>query len=138
MSACLDPFSFVVVSIAGWMNQHQQHVIEYLIKENRVLREQIGNRRMRFTNSQRSRLAAKAKKLSRKILENVATIVTCVQKLDLIETVGGGLPGFRRSVQIFELSKIIGEERLRWPSQFRTERDHATHITELLLCRRLG
>jgi hypothetical protein len=50
---------------------------------------------MRFTNSQRSRLAAKAKKLSRKILENVATIVTCVQKLDLIETVGGGLPGFR-------------------------------------------
>jgi len=77
------------------MNQHQQHVIEYLIKENRVLREQIGNRRMRFTNSQRSRLAAKAKKLSRKILENVATIVTRVQKLDLIETVGGGLPGFR-------------------------------------------
>jgi hypothetical protein len=95
MSACLDPFSFVVVSIAGWMNQHQQHVNEYLIKENRVLREQIGNRRMRFTNSHRSRLAAKAKKLSRKILENVATIVTCVQKLDLIETVGGGLPGFR-------------------------------------------
>jgi len=60
MRACLDPFSFLVVSIAGWMNQHQQQVIEYLIEENRVLREQIGNRRMRFTNSQRCRLAAKA------------------------------------------------------------------------------
>src|SRR5437870_4013695 len=48
----------------------------YLIEENRVLREQIGNRRMRFTNSQRCRLAAKARKLSRKILEHVATIVT--------------------------------------------------------------
>jgi len=76
MRACLDPFSFLVVSVAGWMNQHQQHVIEYLIEENRVLREQIGNRRMRFTNSQRCRLAAKARKLSRKTLEHVATIVT--------------------------------------------------------------
>ena len=51
MRACLDPFSFLVVSIAGWMNQHQQQVIEYLIEENRVLREQIGNRRMGFTNA---------------------------------------------------------------------------------------
>ena len=76
MRACLAPFSFLVVSVAGWMNQHQQHVIEYLIEENRVLREQIGNRRMRFTNSQRCRLAAKAKKLSRTILEHIATIVT--------------------------------------------------------------
>jgi hypothetical protein len=58
------------------MNQHQQHVVEYLTEENRVLREQIENRRMRFTDNQRCRLAARAKKLSRKILEQVATIVT--------------------------------------------------------------
>ena len=55
---------------------NQQQVIEYLIEENRVLREQIGNRRMRFTNDQRCRLAARAKKLSRKLLAQVATIVT--------------------------------------------------------------
>src|SRR6267142_2547086 len=76
MRACLDPFSFLVVSIAGWMNQHQQQVIEYLIEENRVLREQIGNRRLRFNDDQRRRLAAKAKKLGRKLLAEVATIVT--------------------------------------------------------------
>src|SRR2546426_7249189 len=76
MHACLNPFSFLVVSVAGWMNQHQQHVVEYLTEENRVLREQIGNRRMRFTDNQRCRLAARAKKLSRKILEQVETIVT--------------------------------------------------------------
>lgn len=29
MNPVLDPFSFLVVSIAGWLNQHQQHVIEY-------------------------------------------------------------------------------------------------------------
>ena len=63
MRAILDPFSFVVISIAGWMNQHQQHVIEYLIEENRVLREQIGNRRLRFNDNQRRRLAAKRKSL---------------------------------------------------------------------------
>ena len=76
MRAALDPFSFVVISIAGWMNRHQQQVIEYLIEENRVLREQIGNRRMRFTDNQRRRLAAKAKKLGRKLLAQLETIVT--------------------------------------------------------------
>jgi transposase InsO family protein len=76
MRGDLDPFSFVVISIAGWMNQHQQRVIEYLMEENRVLREQIGNRRMKFTDNQRRRLAAKAKKLGRKLLAQLETIVT--------------------------------------------------------------
>src|SRR5207253_10762340 len=76
MRALLDPVSFLVVSLAGWMNQHQQHVIHYLIEENRVLREQIGDRRMRFTDDQRRRLAARAKKIGRKLLNDVATIVT--------------------------------------------------------------
>src|SRR5262249_27868286 len=76
MRAILDPFSFVVISIAGWMNQHQQHVIEYLIEENRVLREQIGNRRLRFSDNQRRRLAARAKKLGRRLVAQVAAIVT--------------------------------------------------------------
>src|SRR5215472_18390922 len=76
MRAFLDPFSFVLISIAGWMNQHQQHVIEYLMEENRVLREQMGSRRLRFSDNQRCRLAAKAKKLGRKLLAQVATIVT--------------------------------------------------------------
>src|SRR5437764_14935457 len=76
MRTVLDPFSFLVVSLPGWMNQHQQHVIHYLIEENRVLREQIGDRRMRFTDDQRRRLAARAKKIGRKLLNEVATIVT--------------------------------------------------------------
>src|SRR5213594_742144 len=76
MRKAFDPFSFLVTSIAGWMNQHQHHVINYLIEENRVLREQIGNRRLRFSDDQRRRLAAKAKKLGWKILGQVATLVT--------------------------------------------------------------
>ena len=53
MLAGLNPFSFLVVSVAGWINQRQQQLIEYLVEENRVLREQVGNRRLRFTDDQR-------------------------------------------------------------------------------------
>jgi putative transposase len=76
MRASLDPFSFLVRLIAGWMSRHQQDVIAYLVEENRVLREQIGNPRLKFSDDQRRRLAAKAKKLGRKTLEQVATIAT--------------------------------------------------------------
>ena len=76
MRSVLDPFQVVVIAIAGWMNQHQHHVIEYLLEDNRVLREQSGSRRMRFNDDQRRRLAVKAKTLGRKLLARVATIVT--------------------------------------------------------------
>src|SRR5437879_1090905 len=72
----LDPFRFVLIAVAGWLNQHQLQTIEYLREENRVLREQLGGRRLRFNNDQRRRLAAKAKGLGRKLLAEVASIVT--------------------------------------------------------------
>ena len=81
MRSALDPFQMVVIAIAGWMNQHQHHVIEYLLEENRVLREQIGSRRMRFNDDQRRRIAVKAKRLGRKLLARVATIVTDRQEI---------------------------------------------------------
>ncbi len=58
------------------MNQQQQQAIEYLREENKVLREQLGGRRLRFTDEQRRRLAAKAKGLGRRALAALATIVT--------------------------------------------------------------
>jgi putative transposase len=58
------------------MNQRQLHIIDYLREENRVLREQLGDRRLRFNDDQRRRLAVKAKELGRKILAEVATVVT--------------------------------------------------------------
>jgi hypothetical protein len=33
----LDPFRFVLISIAGWMNQQQQEAIDYLREENKLL-----------------------------------------------------------------------------------------------------
>src|SRR4051812_35118643 len=40
MPRVLDPFRFLLIAMAGWMNQHQVQMIEYLREENRVLREQ--------------------------------------------------------------------------------------------------
>ena len=50
--------------------------IDYLREENRVLREQLGDRRLRLNDKQRRRLAAKAKGLGRRLLAEVATLVT--------------------------------------------------------------
>ena len=61
MRAGVDPFSFLVISTAGWINQRQQQLIEYLVEENRVLWEQIGNRRMRFTDEPTSSVSSESK-----------------------------------------------------------------------------
>jgi len=57
MSKSIDPFRVLLVSVAGWMNQRQQAVIDYLGEENRVLREQLGARPVRFDDDQRSRFS---------------------------------------------------------------------------------
>jgi len=69
-------FQLCVYAVAGWVNRGQQQVIEYLIEENRVLREQLGGRRLRLTDKQRRRLAVRARALGRRALMGVACIVT--------------------------------------------------------------
>src|SRR3954453_9913978 len=76
MPKVLDPFRFLLIALSGWMNQRQLHMIEYLREENRVLREQLGQRRLRLDDDQRRRLAAKAKGFGQKVLAELATIVT--------------------------------------------------------------
>ena len=66
----------MLIAVSGWMNQRQLLVIDYLCEENRVLREQLGGRRVRLDDNQRRRLAVKAKELGRRVLAEVATIVT--------------------------------------------------------------
>ena len=39
-------FRFCVLVVAGWIRRGQQNAIEYLIAENRVLREQLGGQRL--------------------------------------------------------------------------------------------
>ena len=76
MPRVLDPFRFLLIAVAGWMNHYQLQRIDYLREENRVLRELLAGRRLRLNDNQRRRLAARAKGLGRKILAELSTIVT--------------------------------------------------------------
>src|SRR5262249_59574099 len=76
MTADLSPLRLLLVTLAGWVNRHQQEIIQYLVEENRVLRVQLGGRRVRLTDDQRRRLAAKGQRLGRRLLRQVVTIVT--------------------------------------------------------------
>ncbi len=66
----------VFLALSGWVHRQQQEVVEYLVEENRVLKEQIGKRRLRLTDDQRRRLASKGKRLGRRLLQQVASIVS--------------------------------------------------------------
>jgi hypothetical protein len=41
MKTVLHPWQMLLLILAGWINQQQQHFIEYLIDENRVLQAPI-------------------------------------------------------------------------------------------------
>ena len=62
--------------IVGWVNRHQQAIIEYLQEENRILLEQLGGKPKRWTDAQRLRLARKAKLVGRRRLLALGTLVT--------------------------------------------------------------
>lgn len=69
-------FRFCVLAVAGWIHRSDLGVIEYLLAENRVLCEQLGDRRLRLTDGQRRRLAIRAKALGRAGLQGITHIVT--------------------------------------------------------------
>ena len=60
MTNIIQPFYLLVIALAGWLNRHQQAVIDYLIEETRVLKDQLEGQRMR--------LAVKAKVLGHRLL----------------------------------------------------------------------
>ena len=123
MSAIPPALQFLLLTFAGWVNRRQQQVIEYLLEENLVLREQLGGRRLRLTNNQRRRLAAKGKLLGRKLLIKVAGIVTpdtilrwyrqlVAQKCDSSVNRGPGRPRTRQDIA--ELVITMAEDNVTW------------------------
>jgi len=76
MSTPIQPWTFLVVAVAGWIQRDQQAAIVYLLEENRVLKARLRGRKLRFTDDERRRLAVKGKELGRRLLAEVAGIVT--------------------------------------------------------------
>jgi len=123
----------LVVSIARWLNRQQRDAIDYLREENRVPREQLDGKRLRLNDDQRRRLAAKAKMPGRRILREVATIVTpetllawrrklIARKYDGSKNRGPGHPelAMRLKTRSFAWPRrtgigAAGGSRVRWP-----------------------
>ena len=119
----LQPWQLLLVSLAGWVNRHQQDVITYIQEENRILKGKLKGKRIRFTDDERRRLAVKGKALGRKILHEVASIVTpdtilawhrklIAQKWDYSNRRGPGRP--RVMTSIVELTARMAQENPNW------------------------
>ena len=62
--------------LTGWLERRERETIAYLIEENRLLRLQLGTRRLRLTDDDRRRLAARAFRVGRAALREIAAIAT--------------------------------------------------------------
>jgi len=66
----------VLAVLTGWLYRQERQALEYLLEENRVLRRQLGQQRLQFTDADRRRLAVRGHRLGRQALRQIATIVT--------------------------------------------------------------
>ncbi|HBG27111.1 MAG: hypothetical protein A2Y10_18755 [Planctomycetes bacterium GWF2_41_51] len=68
------PWTMLHVMLAGWINRHQQDMIDYLKADNAILKEKIGKKRIILSDQQRRTLAVLAKKISRKALNEICDV----------------------------------------------------------------
>ncbi len=123
MNRALQPWEFLLITLSGWMNRHQQRVIDYLIEENRILKGKFCGKRIRFTDNERRRLAVKAKALGRKLLGKVASVASpdtilawhrklIAKKWDYSSKRGPGRP--RVMAEISDLTVKMARENPGW------------------------
>jgi putative transposase len=70
------PFRLLLVALGGWLHHEQADLIAYLRAENRLLKSRFAGRRLRFDDHERRSLAELGYRLGRRLLAQVATIVT--------------------------------------------------------------
>ena len=66
----------VLCVLTGWLDRWEREAVAYLIEEKRLLRRQLGTGRLRLTADDRGRLAARAYRVGRAVLREIATIAT--------------------------------------------------------------
>ena len=74
----IDPVALQIVLgvLTGWLDRREREAVAYLIEENRLLRRQLGTQRLRFSDDDRRRLAARACRVGRAALRAIATVAT--------------------------------------------------------------
>ncbi len=72
----MTPITFLLTVLSGSLSERQPDAVESLREENRVLRRELGRKRLRLADDQRRSLAVKGHKLGRKLLSEMARIAT--------------------------------------------------------------
>jgi transposase InsO family protein len=109
----IDPVALqmVLAVLTGWLDRQERDALAYLIEENRLLRRQLGGRGPRLTDDDRRRLAARAYRLGRAALRQIATIATPDTLLrwhrQLIARKWTYTKGSRRRGVLFEIRRLV-------------------------------
>jgi len=117
------PLQFLAAWLAVWFQRELRKQVDYLMAENRILKEKLGDRKLDLTNADRRRLAVLGKELGRKVLAKVATSATAdtilrwyreqvAKKYDGSNQRGPGRP--RKAVKIVELVLKMARENEGW------------------------
>ena len=72
----LSAVQLSLLVLTGWLDRREREALAYWIEENRLLRRRLDRRRLRLTDDERRRLSARAYRLGRQRLRQIATIVT--------------------------------------------------------------
>jgi hypothetical protein len=67
---------WLLLVLTSWLERREREILAYLIVENRLLRRQLGTRRVRLTDADRRRLAVRAIRVGRRTLDEIASIAT--------------------------------------------------------------
>ena len=74
MSFLLQPWQILMVWLCGFVNEHQQQIIEFQNAQIQILLKQLGRKRLLLSDDQRRVLAVKAQAIGRKALLQLTTI----------------------------------------------------------------
>jgi putative transposase len=126
------PLPFLAAWLAVWFARALQQQIDYLMAENQILRERLGDRELDLTDADRRRLVVSGKELGRKLLAKVATLSTAdtilrwyreqvAKKYDGSKRRGPGRP--RKAAETVELVLEIVRENCRFGRVASTRRN---------------
>src|SRR5258708_731232 len=121
---CVPPLlTLLLMVVSGWVHRRQLIVIEFLHAENRLLKERLRGKRIRFTDAERVLLAKKAMAVGRKALLKLDTLVSpdtlmrwhrrlITEKWNFMHPRGPSRPGIMR--EIAELIVRLAQENPGW------------------------
>src|SRR5438045_4129241 len=115
--------TYLLLIVSGWVQRRQLLVIEFLQAENRLLKERLRGKRIRFTDAERALLARKAKAVGRKALLELDSVVSpdtlmrwhrrlIAQKWSFTHRRSPGRPGIMRLIS--ELIVRMAQDNPGW------------------------